>query len=66
MSEATLYDVVRNDEEQYSLWDAERELPAGWHREGTRGTREECLTHIDRVWTDIRPLSVRERHARHA
>ncbi|MEU2117649.1 MbtH family NRPS accessory protein [Streptomyces sp. NPDC016459] len=66
MSEATLYDVVRNDEEQYSLWDAERELPAGWHREGTRGTREECVAHIDRIWTDIRPLSVRERHAQHA
>ncbi|MFG2485176.1 MbtH family protein [Streptomyces virginiae] len=66
MSEATLYDVVRNDEEQYSLWDAERELPAGWHQEGTRGTREECVAHIDRIWTDIRPLSVRERHARHA
>ncbi|MFE7465191.1 MbtH family protein [Streptomyces sp. NPDC057499] len=66
MSEATVYDVVRNDEEQYSLWDAERELPAGWRREGTRGTREECIAHIDRIWTDIRPLSVRERHARHA
>ncbi|AZM74156.1 MbtH family protein [Streptomyces sp. G3] len=66
MSESTLYDVVHNDEEQYSLWEAERELPAGWHREGTRGTREECVAHIDRIWTDIRPRSVRERHARSA
>lgn len=64
MSDVIVYDVVRNDEEQYSLWDAERELPAGWYREGTRGTREECVAHIDRIWTDIRPLSVRERHAR--
>ncbi|MFE1202855.1 MbtH family protein [Streptomyces sp. NPDC058762] len=66
MPESTLYDVVHNDEEQYSLWEAERELPAGWHREGTRGTREECVAHIDRIWTDIRPRSVRERHARSA
>ncbi|MCQ4203002.1 MbtH family protein [Streptomyces coelicoflavus] len=66
MSESTLYDVVHNDEEQYSLWEAERELPAGWHREGTRGTREECVAHIDRIWTDIRPRSVRERHAHSA
>ncbi|GGO54765.1 MULTISPECIES: MbtH family protein [Streptomyces] len=61
MSEAPLYDVVRNDEEQYSLWQADRDLPLGWHREGTRGTREECVAHIDSVWTDIRPRSVRER-----
>ncbi|THA25974.1 MbtH family protein [Streptomyces sp. RKND-216] len=61
MSETALYDVVINDEEQYSIWEADRELPAGWHREGTRGTREECLEHIDRVWTDIRPRSVRMR-----
>lgn len=56
-----LFDVVLNDEEQYSIWEADRELPAGWHREGTRGTRSECLAHIDAVWTDIRPRSVRER-----
>ncbi|EXU66163.1 antibiotic synthesis protein MbtH [Streptomyces sp. PRh5] len=66
MSEVTLYDVVRNDEEQYSIWEAGRELPPGWHRQDTRGTREECLAHIDRIWTDIRPRSVRERQARQA
>ncbi|GAA2104672.1 MbtH family NRPS accessory protein [Streptomyces albiaxialis] len=63
MPEANVYDVVRNDEEQYSLWEADRELPTGWYRQGVRGTREECLAHIDQVWTDIRPRSVRERQA---
>ncbi|WP_425548787.1 MbtH family protein [Amycolatopsis ultiminotia] len=53
------YAVVRNDEEQYSIWPDGRETPAGWHREGTTGTRDECLDHIERVWTDLRPLSVR-------
>lgn len=60
-SDERTYLVVRNDEEQYSIWLADRELPAGWSAEGTRGTREECLAHIDRVWTDMRPLSVRRR-----
>ncbi|PYC73574.1 MbtH family protein [Streptomyces tateyamensis] len=55
------YYVVLNDEEQYSIWLAEREVPAGWTREGTEGTRQECLDHIDRVWTDMRPLSLRRR-----
>jgi MbtH protein len=51
--------VVVNDEEQYSIWPAGRELPLGWTAEGTTGTREECLAHIDEVWTDITPRSVR-------
>ncbi len=55
------YGVVRNDEEQYSIWLADRELPLGWHREGTEGSRQECLDHIDTVWTDMRPLSLRRR-----
>jgi MbtH protein len=55
------YAVVINDEEQYSIWFAERELPAGWRAEGTTGLKDECLSHIERVWTDLRPKSVRER-----
>ncbi|WP_394437404.1 MbtH family protein [Streptomyces sp. SGAir0957] len=63
LDNAEQYAVVVNDEEQYSIWPAGRELPAGWHEEGSRGTREECLSHIDTVWTDMRPRSVRERAA---
>ncbi|WP_042365800.1 MbtH family protein [Streptacidiphilus neutrinimicus] len=55
------YLVVHNDEEQYSIWRADRELPAGWHAEGTKGPRQSCLDHIDQVWTDMRPLSLRQR-----
>lgn len=53
------YAVVRNDEEQYSIWWDQREPPEGWSREGMVGSREECLAHIDQVWTDMRPLSLR-------
>jgi MbtH protein len=57
------YLVVLNHEEQYSVWLADREVPAGWRAEGTAGTRDECLDHIEKVWTDMRPLSLRQRMA---
>lgn len=53
------YVVVVNDEEQYSIWFEGRELPAGWRADGVTGTKSECLEHIERVWTDMRPLSLR-------
>jgi uncharacterized protein YbdZ (MbtH family) len=53
------YEVVVNHEEQYSIWLADRELPPGWTPEGQQGSKQECLDHIDRVWTDMRPLSLR-------
>ncbi|MFF3753080.1 MbtH family protein [Streptomyces sp. NPDC002018] len=53
------HQVVVNDEEQYSVWPADRALPLGWHAEGTRGSRADCLAHIGTVWTDMRPLSLR-------
>ncbi len=54
------YRVVVNDEEQYSIWPAERTLPAGWREAGMRGEKAACLAHIDQVWTDLRPLSLRK------
>ncbi|MFI2648468.1 MULTISPECIES: MbtH family NRPS accessory protein [Micromonospora] len=57
------YRVVVNHEEQYSIWFAERELPAGWTATGFEGSRADCLAHIDEVWTDMRPKSLRERMA---
>ncbi|WP_017609331.1 MbtH family protein [Nocardiopsis xinjiangensis] len=55
------YLVVVNHEEQYSIWSADRDVPDGWRAEGFSGTKEECLAHIERVWTDMRPLSLRRR-----
>jgi uncharacterized protein YbdZ (MbtH family)/predicted MFS family arabinose efflux permease len=54
------YEVLRNDEDQYSLWLAGHEVPAGWHRVGKEGTKEECSAYVDEVWTDMRPRSLRE------
>ncbi|MEU5709891.1 MbtH family protein [Streptomyces eurythermus] len=65
-TEETVFHVVVNDEEQYSIWAAGSPPPDGWYREGTTGTRQDCLNHIERVWTDITPRSVREAAARAA
>ncbi|HEY7509607.1 MAG TPA: MbtH family protein [Vicinamibacteria bacterium] len=59
--DTTVYKVVLNHEEQYSIWPAERENAPGWRDEGKRGTKQECLAHIKEVWTDMRPLSLRKR-----
>lgn len=58
-----LFEVVINHEEQYSIWPADRELPAGWRTAGMSGKKADCLVHINQVWTDMRPLSLRRRMA---
>lgn len=58
--EQAIFHVVVNDEEQYSIWPAEREIPAGWRSAGKTGTKKECLELIEQVWTDMRPLSLRK------
>jgi MbtH protein len=55
----TLYKVVVNHEEQYSIWPAERDNPPGWQDVGKTGLKPECLAYISEVWTDMRPLSLR-------
>jgi len=57
----TTYKVVINHEEQYSIWPADRENPLGWKDVGKEGTKQECLDHIEEVWTDMRPLSLRKK-----
>jgi MbtH protein len=63
MNDDIQYQVLVNDEEQYSLWPADHEVPAGWRPDGTVGTKQECSDHVDRVWTDMRPRSLREQMA---
>ena len=59
--DTTIYKVVVNDEEQYSIWPADRELPLGWHLAGKSGLKAEVLAWIEEVWTDMRPLSLRKK-----
>jgi MbtH protein len=54
------YKIVLNDEEQYSIWPADRENPLGWRDVNKSGTKAECLAQIKELWTDMRPLSLRK------
>lgn len=54
------YYVVVNHEEQYSIWPEGRDLPLGWETVGESQSKDECLNYIEQVWTDMRPLSLRQ------
>lgn len=64
--EDTVFNVVVNHEEQYSIWPDYKEIPAGWRAAGKSGKKQECLEFIEQVWTDMRPLSLRQHMARQA
>ena len=55
------FQVVRNEEGQYSVWPVERDVPAGWSASGPRAAKAECLAYIKEHWSDIRPLSLQRR-----
>lgn len=57
--DTTIYQVVVNHEEQYSIWPEYKEIPGGWRTAGKSGNKQECLDYIKEVWTDMRPLSLR-------
>jgi MbtH protein len=64
--DTTVYKVVINHEEQYSIWPEDRENPLGWEdvaKDGqvVSGPKQECLDYIKEVWTDMRPLSLRKK-----
>lgn len=61
--EQAMFEVVVNHEEQYSVWPADREAPAGWRKAGKRAKKADCLAYIDQMWTDMRPLSLRKKMA---
>lgn len=59
-SPETRFLVVVNDEEQYSIWPDYKEIPQGWRAADKQGSKGECLAYIESVWTDMRPLSLRQ------
>ncbi|MBX3631149.1 MAG: MbtH family NRPS accessory protein [Nitrosomonas sp.] len=61
--DTTIYHVVINHEEQYSIWPEYKEIPNGWQAVGESGKKDDCLAYIAEVWTDMRPLSLRKQMA---
>lgn len=63
MEDTTIYKVVVNYEQQYSLWPLHGKNPPGWKEVGQQGLKPECLDYIKAVWTDMRPLSLIQKMA---
>lgn len=57
--EATRFDVVKNDEDQFSIWPQSHTLPDGWTKVEMSGSKADCLEYIETHWTDMRPASLR-------
>lgn len=58
-SDSTTFQVVINEEQQYSIWPDYKAIPDGWTAVGVSGDKPTCLAHIEEVWTDMRPKSLR-------
>lgn len=54
------FSVLRNDENQHSLWPAFAPVPDGWTVVHGPGRRDECLAYVRENWHDVRPRSVAE------
>ena len=54
-----LYFIVRNHEEQYSIWRTDKPVPPGWETVEAPATKNVCLERISQLWTDMRPASLR-------
>jgi MbtH protein len=55
------YKVVINHEEQYSIWPADRENALGWNDVGRVGSKDDCIDHIEQVWTNLSPAELRRK-----
>ncbi len=62
-NDPTVYQVVLNDEAQYSIWPVDLPVPAGWRKEGKTGPKADCLAHVKTAWTDMTPASLRRDRA---
>lgn len=56
-----VYIVLINSEGQYSLWPKEKSVPSGWRYADKEGSESECSAYVDSVWTDMRPISLRNK-----
>jgi len=57
--EGEVFRVLVNHEEQYSIWPEWKAIPGGWRDTGMKGDKKACLEYVEKVWTDMRPLSLR-------
>ncbi|QYF92620.1 MbtH family NRPS accessory protein [Massilia sp. PAMC28688] len=56
----SVFMVVINHEEQYSIWADDSAPPAGWTALGVKGSKQDCLDYIRTHWVDMTPASLRQ------
>lgn len=52
--------IVLNAEGRHSVWPALYPLPAGWQAVGQPASRADCLTRIETLWADPRPVALQK------
>lgn len=53
--------VLVNHEEQYSIWPHWKAVPGGWKAvDGIKGDKKTVLEYVEKTWTDMRPLQLRQ------
>lgn len=55
-----LWSILQNAEGRHSVWPVSHDLPAGWQRIGAPASRSDCLTLIESLWRDPRPLALQQ------
>ena len=59
--DTTTYRVLVSAEKKaYSILPDKQRPPVGWKDSGFQGRKLECLEYIQRIWVDMRPLSLSE------
>ena len=46
----TVFKVLVSADAQFTLWPADRLHEAGWAEAGKRGSKEECVDYIKKMW----------------
>ncbi|MEU6851064.1 MbtH family NRPS accessory protein [Actinacidiphila alni] len=50
--------VLVNDERQYSMWPVGIPVPKGWDVALSESPHADCVTFVEKNWTDMRPASL--------
>jgi MbtH protein len=54
-TQATVYEIIVNDEHQYTVWPTRGPLPKGWRHIGKSGTRAELEAFLKEMFVETRP-----------
>lgn len=55
--ESTLFLVLKNSENQYSIWPEILSVPSGWKTALGPKSRQACMDWLGANWTDLIPLT---------